>query len=113
MPATATRGRDRSLWPAFRWQLLHDILPGANCGASCGVSVKMRKPHRISFDRVDLSSDGLVNGSLGKNHAVTIVVREETSGPLITYWRGRDAAGSGMLEHADNPIQAASVRPSA
>jgi len=44
---------------------------------------------------------------------VTMVVREETSGPLITYGDGRETGGSGILEHAANPIQPATVRTSA
>src|SRR4051812_26565970 len=82
MPATPTNGRDRSLCPPFRWQLLQDILLGANCGASPGVFVKIRKPQRTCFDKVDWSSAGSVSGFFGKNQAVTIVVRAETRGPL-------------------------------
>jgi hypothetical protein len=69
---------------------LQDILLGANCGASCGVLVKMRKPHRIWLDNIDLSSEGSVRGSFGKNHAVTMVVLDETSGPFI--WKGEGLA---------------------
>src|SRR5207247_6683784 len=82
IPATPTRGSDRSRCPAFRWQLLHDILLGANCGASCGVLVKSRNPHLISWESLELSKDLSVSGFFGKYQAVTIFVAEETNGPL-------------------------------
>src|SRR5438094_654260 len=37
MPVTPTSGSDFSRCPAFKWQLLHDILLGAKFGTSVGV----------------------------------------------------------------------------
>src|SRR5437016_14217568 len=82
IPAAPTSGSDRSRCPAFRWQLLHDILLGANCGASCGVLVKSRNPHLISWESLELSKDLSVSGFFGKYQAVTMFVAEETNGPL-------------------------------
>src|SRR5437867_7477147 len=82
IPATPTSGSDRSRCPAFRWQLLHDILLGANCGASCGVLVKSRNPHLISCESLELSKDLSVSGFFGKYQAVIMFVAEETNGPL-------------------------------
>ena len=50
IPATSTSGIDLSRWPAFMWQLVHDMPPGARRGASAGVLVNSRKPRRISSD---------------------------------------------------------------
>jgi serine/threonine protein kinase len=50
---------------------------------SSPVFVKIRKPDRISFESRESSSDGSVSGFLGNSHAVTMVVREEISGPAI------------------------------
>jgi len=63
--------------------LLQETLVGANRGASRGVFVKIRNPHRISFDSFESSSVGSVSGFLGNSQAVIIVVREEISGPLL------------------------------
>src|SRR4051812_31254662 len=75
---TPTSGSDRSRWPAFRWQLVHDMPPGARCGASAGVFVNSRKPRRISSDSGDLSSEASVSGFLGTSHAATIVTDDAT-----------------------------------
>src|SRR4051812_26366678 len=84
IPATPTSGRERSRWPPFKWQLLQEIFPGTNCGASLGVSVNILKPQRISFESFESSSVESVSGFFGKFQAVAIVVREETRGPLRT-----------------------------
>jgi hypothetical protein len=83
IPATATSGSDFSRCPAFMWQLLHDIPPGARCGASTGVFVKSLNPLRISCDCRESSSDVSVNGFFGNSHAATIVTFDATSGPFI------------------------------
>src|SRR5262249_11797893 len=99
IPATPTSGSESSRWPAFKWQLLQDIFPGANRGASCGVFVKIRKPHRISFESFESSSVASVSGFFGISHAVAIVVREEMSGPL-SFNPNTTALGSSLCEQA-------------
>ena len=85
-----------SRWPPFKWQLLQEIFPGAKCGTSPGVLVKIRKPHMMSVDSFESSSDGSVNGFRGKSHAVIIVVADEMSG-LFGLAEG---AGAPLREHA-------------
>src|SRR5215813_13300719 len=80
IPATPTSGSDFSRCPPLRWQLLQEIFPGARCGTSPGVFVKILNPHLMSFDSFESSSDGSVNGFRGKSHAVIIVVLAEISG---------------------------------
>src|SRR5262249_4898859 len=82
IPTTFTRGSDRSRWPAFKWQLAQETLLGVKRGASAGVLVKIRYPHRMSLESFESSSVRSASGFLGISHAVTIVVREEISGPL-------------------------------
>jgi hypothetical protein len=50
------------------------------------------------LDNVDLSRDVAVRGFLGKNQAVTIVVRDETRGPFILYGEGADGGACGIGE---------------
>src|SRR5262245_35532174 len=97
MPATPTSGSDRSRCPAFRWQLLQDMRPGANAGASAGVLVKSLKPQRMSADSFESSRLLSVSGFFGKSHAVTIVVRAGMSGPM----RGTpdEVVGTGPRAH--------------
>src|SRR5262249_13025016 len=82
IPATPSKGRDRSRCPAFKWQLLQDMWLGVNCGASCGVSVKSLKPHLISFDSFELSSVGSAREFLERTKAFAIVARDETKRPF-------------------------------
>src|SRR5439155_25383652 len=82
-PATPTSGRDFSRWPAFMWQLLHDIPPGASRGASCGVFVKILKPRLTSSDNRYVSSEVSAGGVFGTAIAATIVALAAMSGPFI------------------------------
>jgi hypothetical protein len=82
IPATPTSGSERSRWPPFKWQLLHETLLGVKRAASTGVLVKIRNPHRISADSFESSNVGSVSGFCGTSQAVTIVVVEGISGPL-------------------------------
>jgi hypothetical protein len=68
-------------------------LLGVNRAASRGVFVKIRNPHRTSAERRDSSNVGSVNGFFGKSQAVTIVVREEMSGPASAYRAEADLVG--------------------
>src|SRR5262245_49710056 len=99
IPATPTSGSESSRWPPFKWQLLQDILLGANRGASPAVFVKIRKPHRISFESFESSSVQAVSGFFGNSQAVTIVVREEMRGPLSVKPK-TSALGSSLCEQA-------------
>src|SRR5437016_11613969 len=81
MPVTPTSGSDFSRCPAFKWQLLHDILLGAKFGTSVGVFVKILNPQRISFESCEPSNCLSLSGSLGSSQAVTMVVAAGISGP--------------------------------
>jgi len=103
---TPTSGSDFSRWPPFKWQLLHDIRPGASRGATDGVLVNNLNPRRISSESGDLSSDGSTSGFFGNSHAVTIVVLAAMRGPVI--FGPAAVGGSGAREHAA-PVKSARV----
>src|SRR5262245_24304318 len=92
MPATLTSGIDFSRWPAFMWQFVHDIPPGARCGASVGVFVKRRNPRRISSESFDLSRVLAVSGFCGNSQPAFIDMFAAISGPAILIG---DAGGGG------------------
>jgi len=66
--------------------------------------VNIRNPERISFDSRDSSSKaGSVSGFFGSSHAVTMVVRDEINGPVVTADDGCGRPG----EHAARARSAA------
>ena len=69
----------------------YGILPGAKCGTSPCVLVKIWNPHLMSLESFESSSDGSINGFRGKSHAVIIVVLAEISGLF------ESAEGAGAL----------------
>jgi hypothetical protein len=78
------------------WQLLQDMPPGARCGASTGVFVKMRNPRLISCDSLESSSVASMVGSFGYTHAAFMVSADAMSGPAIFGpFGGGAAAGDG------------------
>src|SRR6185503_6423004 len=100
-PAIFTSGIDRSRWPAFMWQLVHAMPPGASRGVSAGVLVNRRKPLRISSDNRDVSSVLSSSGFRGTTQAAFIETVAATSGPVIcTRVAGTAAGGSGCRAHA-------------
>ena len=77
--------------------------PGENCGASRPVFVKIRNPHLMSADRRESSSVESVSGFFGYSQAVTMVVRDEMSGPLIR------ALPGGIAERPEQAAMAAAA----
>ena len=69
---------------------------GVNRRASAGVLVNSLKPQRTSAESFESSSEGSVNGFLGKSQAVTIVVRAGISGPASG--TPDDVVGRGVRE---------------
>src|SRR4029079_9173935 len=104
--ATPTSGSDFSRCPPFRWQLLQDTFPGARCGTSPGVLVKILKPQMMSLDSFESSSEGSVIGLRGNSHAVIIVVVAEISG----FFALGEGAGAPPREHAATVIRNESNR---
>src|SRR6267142_1843340 len=100
MPATSTSGIDLSRWPAFMWQLVHAMPPGASRGASAGVLVNRRKPRRISSDNRDVSSVVSSSGFRGNSQAAFIETVAAISGPVIGTRGDAALGGSGCRAHA-------------
>src|SRR4029434_4979761 len=99
-PATSTSGIDFSRWPAFMWQFVHDMPPGARRGASAGVFVNSLNPRRISSESFELSSVLSVSGFRGISQAAFMLIEAAMSGPVILIGDGGGGSAAGRSHAA-------------
>src|SRR6185503_4659610 len=109
IPATSTRGIDLSRWPAFMWQFVHDMPPGAKRGASAGVFVNSLNPRRISSDSFELSSVLSASGLRGNSQPAFMLIEAAMSEPAILIGEGGGGSAAGRL-HAVKASSASAGR---